>query len=128
MVDDGAGGRPLLLAAVLLGGAGIFDVLGGVGELTGDPYVSIEGGGMYHYDITGWAWLHLAAGALAAGAGVLVPLDRRWSARLALVAVAALVASHLLVLTYHPIQTVIVIGLALAAARLVLRHPRRSAS
>ncbi|OON33148.1 MULTISPECIES: hypothetical protein [unclassified Micromonospora] len=124
MVDDGTKERPLVLAGILLGGAGVFDVLAGVGDLIGDPYVSIEGGGMYHYDITGWAWLHLAAGALLAVAGALVPLGRRWSTRLALLAVVVAVATHLLMLTYHPIRAVIVLGLALTAARLVLRQRR----
>ncbi len=124
VVDDGTKERPLVLAGILLGGAGVFDVLAGVGDLIGDPYVSIEGGGMYHYDITGWAWLHLAAGALLAVAGALVPLGRRWSTRLALLAVVVAVATHLLMLTYHPIRAVIVLGLALTAARLVLRQRR----
>ncbi|MFG1845704.1 DUF7144 family membrane protein [Micromonospora carbonacea] len=124
VVDGGTNERPLVLAGILLGGAGVFDVLAGVGDLVGDPYVSIESGAMYHYDVTGWAWASLAAGVLLVVAGALVPLGRRWSARLALFAVAAAVATHLLILTYHPLRVLIVLGLALAAARLVLRQRR----
>ncbi|WP_431726897.1 DUF7144 family membrane protein [Verrucosispora sp. TAA-831] len=114
--------RALLLAGVLLGAAGIFDAVAAGADLTGDRYVSIGAGVVHQHDITGWVWLRLAAGVGTALAGALVPLGRRWSALLALAAVAVFVVLHLLLFTYHPVQTVLVLGPALAAARLILLH------
>ncbi len=122
MTDNGVRRRGLLLAGALLGGAGIFDAVAGVADLTTRRYVSLGVGGIHEHDITGWAWLHLAAGVLAALAGALVPLGRRWCVWLAVATTAVFVAVHLAFLTYHPIQTVIVVGVALAAARLILKH------
>ncbi|RIV37622.1 DUF7144 family membrane protein [Micromonospora radicis] len=116
--------RGLLLAGVLLGAAGIFDAVAGIGDLTAPRYVSVGAGVVQQHPITGWAWLHLVVGGFTTLAAALLPLRRRWSAGLALVAVVAFVAVHLFFLAYHPIQTVISLGLALAAARLVVRQRR----
>ncbi|QOC92019.1 DUF7144 family membrane protein [Micromonospora craniellae] len=114
--------RALLLAGVLLGVAGIFDAVAAGADLTSDPYVSIGSGAVHQHDVTAWVWLRLVAGVGTALAGALVPLGRRWSAWLALAAVAVFVVLHLLLFTYHPVQTVLVLGPALAAVRLVLLH------
>ncbi|MEU5551500.1 MULTISPECIES: hypothetical protein [unclassified Micromonospora] len=114
--------RALLLAGVLLGAAGIFDAVAAGADLTGDRYVSFGDGVVHRHDITGWVWLRLAAGVGVALAGALVPLGRRWSGLLALAAVAVFVVLHLFLFTYHPVQTVLVLGPALAAARLILLH------
>ncbi|MER5456228.1 hypothetical protein ABT008_15715 [Micromonospora sp. NPDC002389] len=122
MRTDDVRARALLLAGVLLGAAGIFDAVAAGADLTGDRYVSIGEGVVHQHDITGWVWLRLVAAVGTALAGALVPLGRRWSTVLALAAVAVFVVLHLFLFTYHPVQTVLVLGPALAAARLVLLH------
>ncbi|MFJ8690477.1 DUF7144 family membrane protein [Micromonospora wenchangensis] len=124
MVGGHTGDRGLRLAGVLLGVAGVFDAVAGAADLTGDRYVSVVSGAVQQHDVTGWAWTHLVAAVFMALAGALVPLDRRWSTSLALAAVVISVVVHLFLLTYRPVQTVLVLGLALAAARLVARHSR----
>ncbi|PPA62068.1 hypothetical protein BAW75_00145 [Micromonospora chalcea] len=127
MVADGnASDRGLRLAAVLLGLAGIFDAVAGAADLSGTRYVSVADGAVHEHDLTGWAWLHLAVGVFTALAGALGPLRRRWSTSLALAAVVIFVGLHLFFLTYHPIRTVLVLGLALAAARLLIINRSRA--
>ncbi|WP_433528855.1 DUF7144 family membrane protein [Micromonospora sp. CA-263727] len=122
MTDHGARHRGLLLAGVLLAGAGIFDAIAGIADLTTHQYVSLATGGIHEHDITGWAALHLVVGMLTAVAGALVPLGRRWSSWLGVAAATIFIALHLVYLMYHPIQAVIVVGLALAAVRLIRRN------
>ncbi|MFJ1540901.1 hypothetical protein ACIODS_20370 [Micromonospora chalcea] len=127
MADGNAGDRGLRLAAVLLGLAGIFDAVAGAADLSGSTrYVSVADGALHEHDLTGWAWLHLAVGIFTALAGALGPLRRRWSTSLALAAVVIFVGLHLFFLTYHPIRTVLVLGLALAAARLLIINRSRA--
>ncbi|MEU1752183.1 hypothetical protein ABZ436_05930 [Micromonospora matsumotoense] len=117
--------RSLLLAGGLLVGAGIFDLLSGIGDVdSGDVYASLHADGLVLYDLTGWAWLHVASGVLLVVTGLVIALSRgRWVTA-ALVVGVAVVVVHLLFAPYHPIEALIVVGLTLAAVRLAVRHRR----
>ncbi|MFJ8686006.1 DUF7144 family membrane protein [Micromonospora wenchangensis] len=117
--------RSLLLAGGLLVGAGIFDVLSGIGDVdSGDVYVSLHAHGLVFYDLTGWAWLHVASGVLLVATGLVVAFARRRWVTAAMVVGMAVVVVHLLFAPYHPVEALIVVGLTLAAVRLVVRHRR----
>ncbi|MBW4703991.1 MULTISPECIES: hypothetical protein [unclassified Micromonospora] len=117
--------RSLLLAGGLLVGAGLFDVLSGIGDVdSGDVYVSLHADGLVFYDLTNWAWLHVASGVLLVATGLATAFGRRPWTTAALVVGAAVVVVHLLFAPYHPIEALIVVGLVLAALRLVVRHRR----
>ncbi len=117
------------LAAVLLAGAGLFDGLAGVSDLYDDKYVVEGQEGLLHLDLTGWSWAHEATGALMVVAGALLFTGRPWSVWFAGAAAVAGIVLHLITFPYEPIWAVIVIGLALAALRLLWlcwRHGARS--
>ncbi|MFY1705218.1 DUF7144 family membrane protein [Micromonospora sp. WMMA1923] len=116
--------RPLLLAGILLGTAALFDVLIAIDDLGTDRYVSLTEQGLVRHDVTGWAWLHLAVGVLLGVAGLVAPLGRVWSTRLGLAAATLGIGVHLVIGPFHPVQALITAGLAVAAARLLLRHGR----
>ncbi|WFE63178.1 hypothetical protein [Micromonospora sp. WMMD714] len=117
--------RSLLLAGGLLLGAGAFDLLAGIGDVgSGDVYASLDADGLVFYDLTSWAWLHVASGVLLVVTGLAVTSGRRRWITAALVVGAVVVVVHLLFAPYHPIEALIVVGLTLAAARLVVRHRR----
>ncbi|WP_420116878.1 DUF7144 family membrane protein [Micromonospora sp.] len=117
--------RSLLLAGGLLVGAGIFDVLSGIGDVdSGDVYVSLHADGLVFYDLTDWAWLHVASGVLLVASGLVVAFARRRWVTAAMVVGAVVVVVHLLFAPYHPIEALIVVGLTLAAVRLVVRQRR----
>lgn len=115
---DKPGRRPVL-AGVLLAGAGLFDALSGLGDLDDDPYVVVTRSGLYHLDLTGWMWAHLVTGVVMVAGGVLAFSGRRWPVRLAGAAAVVGLGFHLLVLAFQPLSAVLVIGLAVAALRLL---------
>ncbi|MGK5444368.1 DUF7144 family membrane protein [Micromonospora sp. URMC 105] len=116
-------GRPLL-AAGLLTTAGLLDVLSAQADTSGDPFVVTTRQGMYAVDITGWAWLHVAVGAAVVLAGLAVVTGRRGTTPVALGCATAGVVLDLLLFPYAPIRALLVVGLYVAAGRLLLRHRR----
>ncbi|MFE9689884.1 hypothetical protein [Micromonospora sp. NPDC005806] len=121
--DAGRRNRQRMLAAVLLTGAGLFDALAGVSDVYDDPYVVLTREGMFRLDVSGWMWAHLGAAVLMVAAGPLLLTGRRWSHGLAAVAAIVGIAIHLVVLPYQPLWALLVLGLAVAALRL-LWHAR----
>lgn len=119
--DAGTRHRQRQLAGVLLVGAGLFDAISGVGDVDDDPYVVVTREGVFHLDVTGWMWAHLVTAALMGVAGLLLLAGRRWSLRLAAAAAIVGIGLHLIVLPYQPLWALIVIGLAVAALRLLWR-------
>lgn len=116
-------GRPLL-AAGLLTTAGLLDVLSAKADTSGDPFVVTTAEGMYVVDITGWAWLHVAVGAAVVLAGLAVVTGRRGTTTAALGCAAAGALLDLLLFPYAPVRALLVVGLYVAAGRLLLRHRR----
>jgi hypothetical protein len=116
-------GRPLPLAGILLGLAALFDVLGGI-DLAARRYVTLTPEGVVQHDVAGWVWAQLVVGVLLAGAGLVAPLGRRWSTLAGLAAICPALLLHLLIWPYQPVQSLISVGLVLAAGRLLLRHGR----
>ncbi|MFI9640330.1 hypothetical protein ACIG87_09700 [Micromonospora sp. NPDC051925] len=117
--------RSLSLAGGLMAGAGGLDVLAGISDLgDGVAYVSLHADGLVFYDLTSWAWLHLATGVLLVATGLVIAIGRRRWVTTALVIGVAAVVVHLFFAPYRPIEALIVAGLALAAVRLVVRHRR----
>ncbi|RZU74230.1 hypothetical protein EV384_2673 [Micromonospora kangleipakensis] len=123
--DAGAtgSGRPLL-AAGLLTGAGLVDVLSAWAHTARDAFAVETAQGVYLVDITGWARLHVAIGAAATLAGLLVLTGRRGTVPLAICCAVPAVAVDLALLPYAPIRAVLVVALDLAAVRLLLRYRR----
>ncbi|MFG2055169.1 hypothetical protein ACGFI9_14150 [Micromonospora sp. NPDC048930] len=124
---DGVGsagpGRPLL-AAGLLAGAGLVDVVTAWAQTFPNRFVVETGQGMYAVDITAWAWLHVAVGVAVTLAGLLVVTGRRGTVPLALGCAVLAITADLLLFPYAPIRAVLVVGLDGAAIRLLLRHRR----
>ncbi|MGW5668381.1 DUF7144 family membrane protein [Micromonospora sp. NPDC003776] len=119
--DAGTRRRQRQLAGVLLVGAGLFDAVSGVGDVGDDPYVVVTREGIFHLDVTGWMWAHLVTAVLMGAAGLLLLARWRWSLRLAAAAAIVGIGLHLIVLPYQPLWALIVIGLAVAALRLLWR-------
>ncbi|MBY8873516.1 hypothetical protein K7640_16900 [Micromonospora sp. PLK6-60] len=115
------------LAGLLLAGAGLFDALAAVGDVHGDPYVVVTQEGVFHVDVTGWVWAHLVAAVLMLTAGLLLFTGWAWAIRLAAVVAVADIAVHLIVLPYQPFWSLMVVGLAVGALRLLWHCRSRAA-
>lgn len=120
-------GRPLL-AGGLLAGAGLVDVVSAYANTVGDPYVVQTARGMQLVDITGWAWLHVAVGALAMLGGLAVVTGRGGTVPAALVVAGLAVVVDLLLLPYAPIRALLVVALDGTAVRLLWRYHRADAA
>ncbi|MEV0153370.1 hypothetical protein AB0H57_06455 [Micromonospora sp. NPDC050686] len=119
--------RRLMLAGLLLAGAGLFDALAATDDFHGDPYVVVTSEGVFHLDVTGWVWAHLVTAALVLTAGLLLFTGRHWALRLAAAAAVANIALHVVVLPYRPLWALMVIGLAVGALRLLWHCRSRAA-
>lgn len=120
----GPAGRPALLAGILIGTAGLIDVLAATGTLTAEPYVVMADDGMHHLHTSGWGAFHLMLGGLTTLTGALVVLDRAWTAPLAVVVLALSVAVDLLFLPFDPSRSLLGIGFEVAAVVVLARHGR----
>lgn len=118
----GSGQRPPRLAGALLAGSGLVDVLAAYANTRLDPFVVLTRHGFAPIDITGWAWLHVAIGALVMIAGVLVLTRRPAAIRFAVSCAVLAIAVDLLLFPYAPIRALLVVGLNGAAIRLLVRR------
>lgn len=128
---DASGGsrRPYVFAGLLLAVAGLLDVAGGIPMVNSNSFVVMDEGVPYLLDVTGFAWLHVAAGAVTAVAGLVLLARRRWTAALAAVMVVSSAAVDVLVLPYEPLRALLALGVHVAVVwflvhnRLLLRRP-----
>jgi hypothetical protein len=116
--------RRLRLAAGLLGGAGLVDVLAGVALLSWEPFVDVVGTGMQHLDVTGWGWARVGMGVLSVAAALAVLTDRRWASVTAVAVAGAGVVLALLLFPYQPSRALLTAALDVTAIRLLVLHDR----
>ncbi|MGC5020705.1 DUF7144 family membrane protein [Micromonospora sp. DT47] len=119
-----SGPRRPLLAAGLLAGSGLVNVVASYAITVADSFMVVTRGGVYEVDITGWAWLHVAFGAAVTIAGLLVVTGRRWTARVAIVCAVLTIGIDVLVFPFAPFRAVLVVALSGSAIRLLIRHHR----
>jgi hypothetical protein len=119
-----AGTRRPLLAAGLLAGAGLLDLLGALAATGRDTFVLATRRGIYEIDITGWAWSQVGVSGATVLAALLVLTGRRWAALVALVAAAVAIAADLIIFPFAPWRATLTIGLNIAATRLLLPYRR----
>jgi len=125
-VSAGAGpaGRRPVLAASLLGTVGLLDIVAGPSLTSDDPYVVLTGDGVYQLDLTGWVWLDLGVAVATVVAGLLVIIDRRWTALLGIGCAGLSIAIDSLMFPYVLLRAILVVGLSVAAIWLLVRHRR----
>ncbi|MFI7574758.1 hypothetical protein [Micromonospora sp. NPDC049497] len=128
-VTDGVGPAPAvtrrpLLAAGLLAGAGLLDLLGALAATGHDAFMLATRRGVYEIDITGWAWSQAGVSAATVLAALLVLTGRRWAALVGLVAAAVAIAADLVIFPFAPWRAALAIGLNIAAIRLLLAYRR----
>ncbi|WP_109004876.1 DUF7144 family membrane protein [Streptomyces rishiriensis] len=129
------GGRPgdgvafdgVVFAGVLMLCGGALAVLQGIAAVAGDDVYARVGSYVYGLSLTGWGWIHLVAGVLAAatGAALLKGVAR---ARRAGVLLAALsLVAQFLFLPYAPLWSVTVMAVDVFVIRSLVAWPERAA-
>jgi hypothetical protein len=103
-------GDGIVFAGVLMLCGGVLAVLQGIAAIAEDDVYARVGSYVYELSLTGWGWIHLALGALAAVTGAALLRGMTW-ARFTGVFLAALsLVLQFLFLPYEPLWSVVVMG------------------
>jgi len=102
---------PLLAAGIFMLLVGAFHVVQGVVALASDAF--FEGGKSYwfQWDLTAWAWVHLALGVLVAAAGVALMRSADWARTVALIMASLSVLGSFLWLPHFPVWSLTTLAL-----------------
>ncbi|KQX63499.1 hypothetical protein [Streptomyces sp. Root1310] len=104
-----AGG--VVFAGVLLLCSGVLAVLQGIAAIAEDDIYARVGSYAYELDLTGWGWIHLVLGVVAAATGAALLKGMTW-ARFAGIFLAALsLVTQFLFLPYEPLWSIVVMGI-----------------
>ncbi|MFI2665202.1 DUF7144 family membrane protein [Micromonospora carbonacea] len=114
--DDRRSGR--LVAGLLLGVAGAIDASVGASVVRVDPYVVVDEG-FRRLDVTGWAWLQLAAGLATVAAALALTVNRRATVLAAAGAGSFDILLTVLLFPYHPVERALSALLAAVAVCLL---------
>ncbi|MEU9267045.1 hypothetical protein AB0E04_16560 [Streptomyces sp. NPDC048251] len=107
--DGLAGG--VVFAGVLLLCSGVLAVLQGIAAIAEDDIYARVGSYAYELDLTGWGWIHLVLGVVAAATGAALLKGVTW-ARFAGIFLAALsLVTQFLFLPYEPLWSIVVMGI-----------------
>ncbi|WP_328478248.1 hypothetical protein OHS71_07980 [Streptomyces sp. NBC_00377] len=101
----------VVFAGVLMLCSGVLAVLQGIAALAEDDVYARVGSYVYELDLTGWGWIHLVLGVLAASTGAALLRRVTW-ARFTGVFLAALsLVAQFLFLPYEPLWSIAVMGI-----------------
>lgn len=123
----GRTGDGVLFAGVLMLCGGVLAVLQGIAAVAADDVYARVGSYVYGLSLTGWGWIHLVLGALAAatGAALLKGVAR---ARHPGVLLAALsLVAQFLFLPYEPLWSITVMAIDVFVIRSLASWPQRAA-
>ncbi|GGX84812.1 DUF7144 family membrane protein [Streptomyces fructofermentans] len=113
-------------AGVLLLCGGVLAVLQGIAAIAEDDVYARVGTYVYELDLTGWGWIHLVIGVLAAATGAGLLKGMQW-ARYAGVFLASLsLITQFLFLPYAPVWSVIMIGIDVFVIWALASRPRNA--
>ncbi|GHE89571.1 DUF7144 family membrane protein [Streptomyces spiralis] len=97
-------------AAVMLMIAGVFDIFRGIMGIAQDNVFVTTPNYVFHFDLTGWGWIHLILGALAVIVSLGLFQTATW-ARVAGVTIAGfIILANFLSLPYYPVWSVVTIA------------------
>ena len=102
-----------LFAAALLVIGGVWHVLAGIAALVHDNVYVSTPGYVYSFDLTGWGWIQLLLGILAAVAGFAVLKGQMWARMVGIGFAILSMAIQFLIIPLYPIWSVLMIALDL---------------
>jgi hypothetical protein len=102
-----------LFAAALLVIGGVWHVFAGIAALVHDNVYVSTPGYLYSFDLTGWGWIQLLLGILAAVAGFAVLKGQMWARTVGIGFAILSMAIQFLLIPLYPIWSVLMIALDL---------------
>ncbi|MEV1069978.1 hypothetical protein [Streptomyces sp. NPDC050263] len=104
-------GDGVVFAGVLMLCSGVLAVLQGIAAVAEDDVYARVGSYVYELSLTGWGWIHLVLGALAAATGAAL-LKGMTRARFTGILLAALsLVAQFLFLPYEPLWSIVVMAI-----------------
>ena len=102
-----------LFAAALLVIGGVWHVFAGIAAMVHDNVYVSTPGYLYSFDLTGWGWIQLLLGILAAVAGFGVLKGQMWARMVGIGFAILSMAIQFLLIPLYPIWSVLMIALDL---------------
>jgi len=104
-------GDGIVFAGVLMLCSGVLAVLQGIAAIAEDDVYARIGSYVYELSLTGWGWIHLVLGVVAAATGAALLKGVTW-ARFAGIFLAALsLVTQFVFLPYEPLWSIVVMGI-----------------
>ncbi|MFJ1809213.1 MULTISPECIES: hypothetical protein [unclassified Streptomyces] len=107
--DSRAGG--VVFAGVLMLCSGVLAVLQGIAALAEDDVYARVGSYVYELDLTGWGWIHLVLGVLAAATGAALLKGMTWARFTGIFLAALSLVTQFLFLPYEPLWSIVVMAI-----------------
>ncbi|MFD9390731.1 hypothetical protein ACFWBB_08325 [Streptomyces sp. NPDC060000] len=98
-------------AGVLMLCSGVLAVLQGIAALAGDDIYARVGSYVYELDLTGWGWIHLVLGILAAATGAALLKSLAWARFTGIFLAALSLVTQFLFLPYEPLWSIVVMAI-----------------
>jgi hypothetical protein len=103
-----------IFAAVMMVISGVWQALAGIAALVRDTVYVTTPDYIFSFDLTGWGWLHLLLGILAAVAGFAVLQGQTWARVVGIVLAGLSMIANFLFLPYYPLWSLLIIALDVA--------------
>lgn len=110
---NGTAGAPLVLAAVLLVVSGTVSILQGIAALLTNDVFVVGDGYTFRLSLTGWGWIHLIVGIVAALTAFGLFGAAAWARMVALAIAALSIVANFMWLPYYPGWAISIIALDL---------------
>ncbi|MGW1780103.1 DUF7144 family membrane protein [Streptomyces sp. NPDC002143] len=108
---DGRAGAGVVFAGVLMLCSGVLAVLQGIAAVADDDVYARVGSYVYELSLTGWGWIHIVLGAVAAATGAALLKELTWARFTGILLAALSLVAQFLFLPYEPLWSVVVMAI-----------------
>ncbi|MDQ0989520.1 hypothetical protein [Streptomyces sp. V3I7] len=98
--------------AVMLLVAGLLSIFRGIMGIANDDVFYVTRDYVFHFDLTGWGWIHLILGAIAVIISVGLFQGAAWARVLGVVVAVLIIITHFMALPYSPVWSFVVIAVS----------------
>ncbi|SHH77408.1 DUF7144 family membrane protein [Streptomyces sp. 3214.6] len=104
-------GGGVVFAGVLMLCSGVLAVLQGIAAIAEDVVYARVGTYVYELSLTGWGWIHLVLGVVAAATGVALLKNAHWARFPGILLAALSLVAQFLFLPYEPLWSITVMAI-----------------
>jgi len=116
-----------VFAGVMMIVTGIFQALSGLATIIKHQYYVVSPNYVYHFNSTGWGWIHLILGIVLFCAGFAIFTGKLWARAIGIFFAVLSAVANFLFLPYFPLWSLLIIALDVFVIW-ALASPQRSAT